>query len=121
MRDPKEPGPDGVPIDARLQGIAQSTAEDIKDCANTCDTYAKKRLVVKVLKGPVWETKLVAFVSTFTKRRGQFEEALAIHTARAVDRIETSVYVLKTKLASIDEKYEYLRTAEHHFGLVTDQ
>ncbi|TCD69752.1 hypothetical protein EIP91_006288 [Steccherinum ochraceum] len=104
VRDPKERGPDGIPIDARLQGIAESTADDIKDCANTCDTYAKKRLVVKVLKGPVWETKLVGFVSTFTKRRGQFEEALAIHTARAVDRIEDSVYVLKTKLASMDEK-----------------
>lgn len=92
-------------MDARLLSIAQNTADDIKDCANTCDTYAKKRLVVKVLKAPIWESRLVDFVGKFTKRRAQFEEALAIHTARIVDTIQTSVYVLKTKMDSMDAKY----------------
>ncbi|THH29709.1 hypothetical protein EUX98_g4473 [Antrodiella citrinella] len=104
VKDPKEIGPDGQPIDSRLQGISQQTAADIKDCANTCDTYAKKRLVVKVLKSPVWESKLVGFIAVFTKRRGQFEEALAIHTARAVDLVQSTVFIMKTKLDSVDEK-----------------
>ena len=105
VKDPKEAGPDGTPIDARLQGIAEQTANDIKNCANACDTYAKKRLVVRVLKGPVWESRFLGFVSVFTKRRGQFEEALAIHTARALDSVQASVFVMKMKLDSIDDKY----------------
>ncbi|KAH8102306.1 hypothetical protein BXZ70DRAFT_891052, partial [Cristinia sonorae] len=105
VKDPKELGPDGTPIDSRLQGISEQAASDIKECANACDTYAKKRLVVKVLKGPVWEAKLVGFVAIFTKRRAQFEEALAIHTARVVDNIQSTVYVMNAKLDSIEQKY----------------
>ena len=40
---------------------------------------------VKVIKGPIWESKLLDFVGRFTKRRSEFEFALTIHTARGVD------------------------------------
>lgn len=38
-----------------------------------------------MLKGPIWEPKLLAFVQTFTKRRGELEFSLTIHTAVGVD------------------------------------
>ncbi|KAJ7701822.1 hypothetical protein B0H17DRAFT_1176328 [Mycena rosella] len=85
VRDADETAPDGTTIKGRMQEIVKATAEDIKACANCCDTYGKKKLVVKVLKSAVWEGKLVKFTGTFTKRRSEFEFALSIHTALGVD------------------------------------
>jgi hypothetical protein len=33
--------PDGQTIEGRLQKLCANVAEDIKRCANTCDTYLK--------------------------------------------------------------------------------
>ncbi|KAJ7093996.1 hypothetical protein B0H15DRAFT_905027 [Mycena belliarum] len=85
VKDADATAPDGSTIKGRMQIIVNATAEDIKACANACDTYIKKKLVVKILKGPMWEGKLVKFVGTFTKRRSEFEFALSIHTALGVD------------------------------------
>ena len=46
-------GLDGRPLKDRLEELAEKTAKDIKDCANFCDTFVKKKLLVKVFKGPV--------------------------------------------------------------------
>ncbi|KAJ7115777.1 hypothetical protein C8R44DRAFT_213727 [Mycena epipterygia] len=86
VKDADEIAPDGSTIKGRMQEIVKGTADDIKACANACDTYTKKKLVVKILKGPVWEGKLVAFAGKFTKRRSEFEFALSIHTALGVDQ-----------------------------------
>jgi hypothetical protein len=65
-------GPDGETITGSLQELSNTTARDITACANTCDTYSKKRLFAKVMKGFVWEEKFTGFVSTFIKRRQEF-------------------------------------------------
>ncbi len=98
IKDPKDVGPDGRTLEARLQSLSDNAAADIKACANACETYIKKRLLVKVLKGKVWESKLIDFIGTFTKRRAEFEFALAIHTAKAVESMKRTV-------ESIDEKW----------------
>ncbi|CAK5278153.1 unnamed protein product [Mycena citricolor] len=85
VKDADQVAPDGSTIKGRVQVIAKETADDIKACANACDTYIKKKLIVKILKGPIWDGKLVAFAGTFTKRRSEFEFALSIHTAVGVD------------------------------------
>jgi len=33
--------PDGQTIEGRMQGLCIDAAEDIKNCANVCDTYLK--------------------------------------------------------------------------------
>ncbi|KAJ7628556.1 hypothetical protein FB45DRAFT_40380 [Roridomyces roridus] len=86
VKDAEEVAPDGSTIKGRMQEIVKATADDIKACANACDTYTKKKMVVKILKGPQWEGILVKFAGSFTKRRSEFEFALAIHTARGVDQ-----------------------------------
>ncbi|KAF8210104.1 hypothetical protein K438DRAFT_140561 [Mycena galopus ATCC 62051] len=85
VRDADEIAPDGSTIKGRMQEIVQAAADDIKACANAVDAYSKKKVVVKILKGPVWEGKLVKFAGAFTKRRSEFEFALSIHTALGVD------------------------------------
>jgi hypothetical protein len=75
---------EGNTMKGRLEELSIMTAEDIKSCANTCDAYSKKKLVVKVLSGPVWEGKLLEFVSLFTERKQQFMFALSVNTALGV-------------------------------------
>lgn len=75
-------------------------AQDIKECANTCDTYCKKTLVVKVLRSQLWEERLASFLRVFAQRRQDFEFALMIHTANTV---ESTNAVAK----DMDQKYVY--------------
>lgn len=45
VKDADEVAPDGSTIKGRMQDLIRDTAEDIKKCANACDTYSKKKLV----------------------------------------------------------------------------
>ncbi|KAF8178111.1 hypothetical protein K438DRAFT_1938825 [Mycena galopus ATCC 62051] len=98
VKDVDETAPDKTTIKGRMQELAKKTAEDIKSCANACDTYTKTRTLVKVLKGPIWEGRLVKFVGIFTDRRGDFEFALSIHTALGVDAVNRTAQDLNAKM-----------------------
>ncbi|THH29238.1 hypothetical protein EUX98_g4953 [Antrodiella citrinella] len=104
VKDPDDLGPDGKTISSRMGGLCEKAASDIKDCANACDSYSKKRLVVKVLKGHTWEGKLVGFVGTFTQRKTDFQQALSIHTARTVDAIQVTVKAVEAAIANMDQR-----------------
>ncbi|KAJ6588466.1 hypothetical protein B0H19DRAFT_1099542 [Mycena capillaripes] len=108
VKDAEEIAPDGSTIKGRMQGIVKGTADDIKACANACDTYSKKKLVVKVLKGPIWEGKLVKFVGTFTKRRGEFEFALSIHTALGVDAANRAISAVDQTTQEMNAKMDMM-------------
>lgn len=97
IRDPNHIGPDGRTIEARMQTLAIQATVDIKDCANACDTYSKKKLLVKVLKGPIWEGQLAEFFGRFQRCRSEFEFALAIHTASVTDCIKSTVESVDAK------------------------
>ena len=45
VKDVAEVAPDGTTVEGRMQDLAKVTAGDIKDCANACDTYSKKKLI----------------------------------------------------------------------------
>ena len=85
IKDEESVGPDGQTIKARMQELVKQTAADIKTCANACDTYAKKKLIVKVIKGSVWEGTLKGFLDLFAGRRKAFTFALSIHVGVGVD------------------------------------
>ena len=65
----------------RLQELAQGTSEDIMACANACDAYSKKKLLVKFVKGPIWEQRLASFTGVFTGRRSQFVFEISLRSA----------------------------------------
>ncbi|KAI0061177.1 hypothetical protein BV25DRAFT_1806058 [Artomyces pyxidatus] len=96
VRDEKLIAPDNRSIEDRMKTLIQKTADDIKACSNACDTFAKKKLIAKVFQGPMWDTKLLGFVSTFTKRRSEFEFALTIHTSQGMD-------AANAKLGDVDD------------------
>lgn len=101
MRDVKDPDardPYGRPLSDRLEHVSQKAAVDIKDCANVCDTFARKGPLIRILKGNVWEVRLIAFIKRFDKRRSEFQQALTAHTALVVDSIEQAVKAIDARL-----------------------
>ncbi|KAJ6561494.1 hypothetical protein DFH09DRAFT_1160085 [Mycena vulgaris] len=115
VKDSEEVAPDGTTIRGRMQEIVKGTAEDIKACANACDTYTKKRLIVKVLKGPIWEGKLVKFVGIFTKRRGEFEFALTMHTALGVDAANRAISAVDKTTQEMNAKMDLMMKMFQNF------
>ena len=59
---------------------------------------------MKIFAGAVWEDRLVSFVAIFTKRRGEFEFALSIHTAIGVDKANLKLITVDERTAEIDQK-----------------
>ena len=80
-------GEDGKTIHSRLHGLIIQSASDIKECANTCDTYSKKRIAVKVLKSGSWDRVLSSFLGRFSKHRERFVLELNIHIGESVNTI----------------------------------
>ncbi|KAI0371099.1 hypothetical protein BV20DRAFT_211321 [Pilatotrama ljubarskyi] len=93
-------GRDGLTISMRLKDLVAKTAKDIKDCANACDAYARKRLLVKVLKSHGWDEKLKEYIQLFSDRKTEFTFAISIHTGIGVDQANDKLdtLILKTDL-----------------------
>ena len=90
-------GLDGRVLKDRLEELAQKTAMDIKECANVCDTFLKKKLLVKVFRGPVWAERLAAFVQIFESRKAEFQFALAMHTANSLTDVKRQNFEIKAR------------------------
>ena len=91
---PNHVGRDGITISSRLEELIKQTASDIRECANTCDTYSKKRLLVKVLKSGAWDQTLQDYISLFAERKNAFVFAVSIHTGMQIDRANDQLDVL---------------------------
>ncbi|KAI0766841.1 hypothetical protein BD413DRAFT_141310 [Trametes elegans] len=98
IKDEETPGPDGTTIKARMQELVQRAADDIKSCANACDAYAKKKLLVKVLKSSSWDDKFKGFLTLFDERRKAFAFALEMHVGKAVDDANRKLDAVGLKL-----------------------
>jgi hypothetical protein len=92
---------DGRSIEDRFRSLVERTADDVKLCSNVFDTYAKKKLLVKVFLGSVWDAKLLSYVS---KRRKEFEFDLSIHTSQGMDRANTKHDHVGNATMALDKK-----------------
>ncbi|KAM5542294.1 hypothetical protein V8D89_004167 [Ganoderma adspersum] len=100
VRDgPTHVGKDGKTIQERLQGHVDLMEQDIRECANACDAYAKTKILHKVLRGARWDDALQIYVRRFSKRRADIEFALAIHLGINID-------IAHRKLDTIDSKVD---------------
>ncbi|KAH9034702.1 hypothetical protein EDB85DRAFT_2288949 [Lactarius pseudohatsudake] len=109
VQNDKLVAPDGRSIEDRLKTFVERTADDIKLCSNVCDTYAKKKLLAKVFLGPVWDDKLLSWVTLFSKRRQEFEFELSIHTSQGVDKANVKLDVIGDATRALDEKMDVLK------------
>jgi hypothetical protein len=104
MHDDPITAPDATTLEDRFKTLIVKTENDIKNCSNTCDAYAKKRTLAKVFLSPLWDVKLVAFVDVFSKRKDEFEYALTIHTALGVDDVRAHLRDVDKTTRGIDDK-----------------
>lgn len=81
----------------RLHELAESTAEDIKQCANLCDAFLKSKLLLRVLKGPLWAERFAASMERFARRKEEYSLALAMHTASTVSKMAVDVESINYK------------------------
>ncbi|KAI0770883.1 hypothetical protein BD413DRAFT_613421 [Trametes elegans] len=105
ISDPAHVGKDGKTVQERLEGFVNLINDDIKDCANACDAYAKKTAPARVFGAPIWDSKLQQYVKRFTKRRADIEFALAIHLGISVDIAQRKLDTLDSKM---DQVLQYL-------------
>ncbi|KAI0666572.1 hypothetical protein C8Q78DRAFT_434848 [Trametes maxima] len=89
--------PDGQTAKTRLQKLVTDTAGDIKDCANACDTYSKKKLLTKVFNSSSWDDKFKGFLTLFTERRKAFSFELELYVGKGMNDANR-------KLDGVDEK-----------------
>lgn len=81
-----------------------SEVGQIPDKLFCADYPIRKKILVKVFAGPIWEDKLVEFVATFMKKRNQFEFALSIHTAIGVDEANLKLPTVDKGTAELNQK-----------------
>lgn len=75
----------------RLELISKATANDIKEGANACETYLKKKLVVKFLKSPLWEKRFSDLFKKYSDRRKEFEFELTVRSGVIGDEVLAKV------------------------------
>ena len=69
-----------TPAGFRLQEICQQVAKEMRDCANTYDTYQRKNLVIQCLRAPLWEAHLADFANKFSKRQAELQVVMSTLT-----------------------------------------
>jgi hypothetical protein len=94
----------------RLENISQQMAEDIRECANCCDVYSKKKTLYKVLAGKQWEEKLARYASSFAVHKQELQSALTVHTAAGIDKVDAQLSDEARRLAAMNEKYDAVPT-----------
>ncbi|KIK58948.1 hypothetical protein GYMLUDRAFT_262272 [Collybiopsis luxurians FD-317 M1] len=111
--DQKEPNR-GFTVAESLKKLCTRISDDIWSCANLCDTYSKKRLLVKLLKSPIYEGRFAGYIDTFVDRRTELHTALSMFTAHKIHSafsvLEKNQEVLESIHESIRFIFEKLRT-----------
>ncbi|KAF9781672.1 hypothetical protein BJ322DRAFT_1161455 [Thelephora terrestris] len=115
IADPDQIAPDGKSIRGRMQKLCEDVAQDIDKCAEVCDTYISRKILIKIFAGPIWEGRLVEFVDVFTKRRGEFEFAMALHTTAGVDAANLKLETVDKRTAEISQKMDAMRQLFEEF------
>lgn len=63
---------------------------------------------VRVIKGPIWENRLLYYAGLFTKRRSEFEFSLTMHTAHGVDAANIKLSIVDKSTQEMKAKLDLL-------------
>ena len=96
----KRAGDDNTTISGRMQHLVDKTEQDIRKCANSCNTYAKKKLLSKVVHSSSWSDEFKGYIQAFTDRRREFELALSIYIGHAVNTANDKLVTIEEKCVS---------------------
>ncbi|OJT06673.1 hypothetical protein TRAPUB_2476 [Trametes pubescens] len=91
----------GLSIGARLEVLVKKTAKDIEECANACNAYSRKRLLVKVLQAPSWNERLKDYVSLFRLRKSDFNIVISSYVSTGVQHANVKLDTLNTNMDAV--------------------
>ncbi len=94
----KRAGEDNATISGRMQQLIDTAEQDIRTCANACNTYATKKLLSKVLHSSSWREEFKSHIKCFKSRRREFELALAIYTGHTINTVHDRVINVDKKV-----------------------
>ncbi|KAM5542129.1 hypothetical protein V8D89_004212 [Ganoderma adspersum] len=97
-----------------LEKLAEKMAKDIKDCANLCDMFIKKKLLARVFKSPVWAEKFAGFVEVFENCKAEFKFALMMQTANHDPDIKQPPSEIQAKLDTVLGLFNKFVSADEH-------
>ena len=69
----------------RMKPLIEETVEDIKSCANMCDTYTKRTRISKVMHRASWNELFERYIQIFAGRRREFMLAMSMDIRHAVN------------------------------------
>lgn len=72
---------------------------------------------VRVIKGPVWEGRLLKFAGLFTKRRSEFEFSLTIHTSLGVDAANVTLSIVDKSTQEMNAKMDLMMKMFQTFAM----
>ncbi|KAG7087300.1 hypothetical protein E1B28_013278 [Marasmius oreades] len=78
-------------VEEKLASLCAKIEKDIQGCGNLCDTFSKKRFLVKLLKGSIYEIRLEEMAQTLDERQRELQFALGLFTARGIQSINDTL------------------------------
>ncbi|KIP05842.1 hypothetical protein PHLGIDRAFT_483430 [Phlebiopsis gigantea 11061_1 CR5-6] len=95
-------GQDGTSIAQRLSGRMRTVANDIESCAAVCDTFSKKRTVVKLFKSLEWEQKLTGFIDQFDEHKKALHFDLSMHASIGIEHANMTLLTVSGHVENTD-------------------
>ncbi|KAJ3559296.1 hypothetical protein NP233_g11301 [Leucocoprinus birnbaumii] len=119
IREPDVLVAEGLVLRDRIKPLIDQFATDIRECGAFCDLYLKKSLASRLLKSKLYEQRLADFITTFTKKRSDLNEALTHFTAHKVNDIALEVKDMKDMLEKLFRKLDTPRE-EDALGFINE-
>ncbi|TBU21891.1 hypothetical protein BD311DRAFT_869699 [Dichomitus squalens] len=108
----KRSGEDNTTISGRMQHLIDSTEQDIRKCANSCNAYAKKKTLSKVIHSSSWSDEFKGYIQGFMTRRGEFEFTLSLYIGHAVNTANDKLVSLEEKMDRVLRYFEACTSPE---------
>ncbi|EKM49057.1 uncharacterized protein PHACADRAFT_188983, partial [Phanerochaete carnosa HHB-10118-sp] len=95
---------DGKTIEERLSGRITKIADDIEKYSAICDTFSKKKTVVKLFRSLEWEGKLEGFIKIFEDHRRALRDDLAIFSSVGIHQVNETLATVSLHVERTDNK-----------------
>ncbi|KAL1665575.1 hypothetical protein GGF50DRAFT_87903 [Schizophyllum commune] len=95
-------------VESKLKSLMEKISKDVFQCGHFCDTYTKKRLIVKFVKSSVYEQHLADFSERFKNARDEIRSVLAVHTATTVTMVRST---LDVNMQEIRQLFQHLESS----------
>ncbi|GJE85128.1 VPS13 domain-containing protein [Phanerochaete sordida] len=95
---------DGKTIEERLGARIKAIAADIEKYSAICDTFSKKKKVVKLFRSLEWENKLEGFAKVFEDHKEALHDDLAIFASVGIQQANETLGMVSLQVESVRDK-----------------